>query len=1112
MSARDAASERQIRAADPAASTWLAANAGSGKTRVLTDRVARLLLEGVLPQNILCLTYTKAAASEMQNRLFRRLGEWAMLDDDVLRAELARLGAEGAEGPSGGLAAARRLFAAAIETPGGLKIQTIHSFCAAVLRRFPMEAGISPGFRELDDRAARELQREVLDDLALAEPALFSEMAALIGDEDLTGLCAEIMARRAEWPPRPDPAHLAALHGLAPGATPDSLRADLAAAVDEPGVRDCVPILRGLTKTMIALADALALLLEQGMTDALRDTLTRLLLYAGDQTPKPAMLTKGARTALGPLTEVIEDLAAALARFHHDLRALENLRRTLVLHRFAAAWLPRIDARKAALGVLDFDDLINLTESLLSRPEVADWVLYRLDGGIDHVLVDEAQDTSPRQWRVLEHLTREFTAGEGATPDARTLFVVGDMKQSIYSFQGAAPEEFLRMRDRFAARLAQVNRPLVRLELEYSFRSAPAILRAVDQVFHPENRAGMGENVQHLAFRAALPGRVDLWPVVEPAGTGDETDWFDPVDRVAESHHTARLAAAVADAAAQMVQTGVLHAPDGTPRPVTAGDILILVQRRSDLFHELIRACTLRGLDVAGADVLKLTEELAVKDLMALLSFLATPEDDLSLAAALRSPLLGWSEGALFRLATGRAEGEFLWAALRRVREVYPDTLRCLDDLRRAADFLRPYDLLERVLIRHDGRRRLLARLGEEANEAIDALLSQALAQEREGVPSLTAFLARLEGQAFRVKRRPEGRGTRLRVMTVHGAKGLEAPIVFLPDCGVQQKLGRLEDAAFAGPDGTPLWNGARDALPEALHPARQAALDRRREESQRLLYVAMTRAEQWLIVAAAGDPQRLDETWYGQMRAGLDRAGAQVQGFADGPGLRLETGDWSAARPPLAAPVVAGPAALPDWAQGPPPPPARPPLPVAPSDLGGAKALPGDAGDLAETALARGTAVHLLLEHLPRHPPADWDRVAQALLPGSDPAAPLSEARAVLDAPHLRAIFAPGTLAEVELTAPLPGLGRLQGTLDRLIVAPDHVLAVDFKTNRTLPERPEEVPEGILRQMGAYEAALRAIWPDRRIETAILWTCGARLMALPPGLAAAALARAGAA
>jgi ATP-dependent helicase/nuclease subunit A len=614
-----------------------------------------------------------------------------------------------------------------------------------------------------------------------------------------------------------------------------------------------------------------------------------------------------------------------------------------------------------------------------------------------------------------------------------------------------------------------------------------------------------------------MPGRVDLWPALETEKAGEEPAWWEPVDVMPPASADARLAGAIAAEIDRMLRAGVvLPQARGGPRPVRPGDFLILVRRRSALFHRIIAECKARGLPMAGADRMNLGAEIAVRDLTALLSFLATPEDDLSLAAVLRSPLGGWSEAQLFALAHGRRG--FLWEALRG-REDGARTRAWLGDLRDAADFLRPYEILERALVRHDGRRLLLARLGPEAEEGIDALLAQALAYETTEVPSLTGFLGWLAAGEVEVKRRPDGAGDRIRVMTVHGAKGLEAPIVILPDTA-ERKGGREGALTRAGGDGPALWKTARDAAPPLLAAALEAEAAARAEEDARLLYVAMTRAECWLIAAAAGSVGT-PECWHARLRAGLEAAGAAAFDSPLGAGLRLQHGDWPEAAGTADGAAPEPPAVLPDWMHRAPPPVDQPPPPLRPSDLGGAKVVPGEAAGAAEeaAALRRGRRLHLLLEHLPLWPEADWEARAADLLaaeaaeaeeaaPGADVAGLLAEAGAILRAPELAFLFAPDTLAEVEIAAGF-GSRRLTGVIDRLVVAPDRVLAVDWKSNALVPARPEDVPEGLLRQMAAYGVALRQIWPGRRVELALLWTRGARLMPLPDALLEAAGARA---
>jgi ATP-dependent helicase/nuclease subunit A len=1116
---RHPATLRQIQAADPARSTWVTANAGSGKTRVLTDRVARLLLSGVSPAHILCLTYTKAAAAEMQNRLFQRLGAWAMKPDAALIAELAELGAD--LGPQD-LPRARRLFAQAMEVPGGLRIQTIHAFCAGLLRRFPLECGVSPAFAEMDDRAAALLRADVVDSLALgpAAPLLAAVARGFTGD-DFDALLQGIAARRDAFTAPPDTATLRRSLGLAPGTTEQSLLADVFAPDTPADLASLAALCRDGSTNDVKLAARLSRF-RPGHSPTLADLeVLEDVFLTGEKAANPftakagAIPTRTTRDRDPALIDRITPLMTRVETARGPRLALAALARTLDIHAFARPFLAALDSAKTARGLVDFDDLIWRARALLTDPAVAQWVLFKLDGGIDHILVDEAQDTSPLQWQVIASLAQEFAAGIGARPDSdRTIFVVGDLKQSIYSFQGAEPEAFDRMKEHFAAGLARIGKELNPLTLDYSFRSATAVLRVVDLVF-ARHRDGLGPTEpDHRAFREELPGRVDLWDPIDPVTEDrDDRPWYDPVDTVSERHHTAILADRIAAACARMIgqQTRpVIRSGQTFRQPVRAGDILILVQRRSDLFAAIIRALKAQGLPVAGADRLRVGAELAVRDIGAVLRFLALPEDDLSLAAALRSPLFGWSEADLYTLAHPRGEADYLWTALRHSNHL--ETLTILDDLRARADFLRPYDLINRLLTRHDGRRRLLARLGPEAEDGIDALLSQALAYEGGEVPSLTGFVEWMQTDELEIKRQMDAASDRIRVMTVHGAKGLEAPIVILPDTAIRKPP--TAESLLSDGDVTH-WTGAAATLPPRLAAARELRKTAQERERRRLLYVAMTRAESWLIVCAAGDTGTGGDSWHAMVRDGMEAAGAVATNLPDGAGRRFALGVWDAppltAKPPGPAPAVApvtfGPARPED---------ASSLRPLSPSDLGGAKVLPGETlPEEEQTSLARGRVLHRLLEYLPAVPPADRAAQARALLALDEDAtflgdtAPLiADALSILADPAFAMLFDTRALAEADLTAILRGR-RFSGTIDRLVIEPSRILAVDFKTNRLTPDHPGDVPEGILRQMGAYAAMLAAIWPARRIETAILWTARPLLMPLPSPLVMAALQRA---
>ena len=1116
----DPATRAQHVAADPDRSTWLTANAGSGKTSVLTDRVARLLLAGTRPERILCLTYTKAAATEMQNRLLKRLGEWAMLDDAALTQRLARMGV----GAGADLNAARRLFAQAIETPGGLKVQTIHSFCAGVLRRFPLEAGVPHGFAELDERSAANLRAEIIEAMARDGAPEMADLLALQSDSGLDGFLGGLR----DYDRPPCARTLWGDCGLPEGFDDAALLADCLDGDEATLIPALIPLLKAGGKTDAGAAEKLSRgAWDRAGVDELAILEQVLLTGEGAKAPFAAKIgafpTKALREgACAALMDRLDELMSRVEAARPMRLALAHAQRTLALQRFGHAFCRRYAAAKSGGGWLDFDDLIQRTATLLDHPTMAQWVLFRLDGGIDHILVDEAQDTSPLQWQVIQRLTDEFTAGAGAADRPRTLFVVGDPKQSIYSFQGADIAVFEARRSEFSMAFEAAGQPMQDAALRHSFRSSPAILRLTDAVFQGEAAQGLGDTPAHIAFHEGMPGRVDLWPPVPDPGKPEPTPWHAPVDSVAANAAPRVLADAVARAARDMIGTPITLR-NGQVRPLRPGDILILVQRRSAIFHDIIRALKQAGLPVAGADRLRLGGELAVRDIRAVLSVLATPEDDLSLAAALRSPLFGLTEDELYRLAAPRPG--LLIEALR--KSPHEQARAMLADLQGQADFLRPYDLISRLLVRHGGRARLIGRLGPEAEDGIDELLSQALTYETTETPSLTGFLVWLADDEAQVKRQPgaaqEGGGL-IRVMTVHGAKGLESPVVILPDCAKRKGAGR--GAPTILPDNGPPahWRAARAWQTPQVQEWIARDQQRQEEERRRLLYVGLTRAESWLIVAAAGETGAGCESWHAMVADGFSRADGLSQAdlpcdWGDCGIRRLSFGDWPAEAAAEATPASRE-TSLPDWLREPATVMSRAPGPVAATALGGDKVLPSDlsaagAGDR-EAALLAGTRLHLLLEHLPGVPPEDRAARARDLLAGSEGGLPteaelsalLEDLSALLEAEDLAPLLSPEgatVLREVALSAPLPNGRRLSGTIDRLVVTPERVTAIDYKSNAAVPARAEDVPEGYLRQMAAYRHALRGIYPGRAVDCAILWTRARSAMMLPDALLDAA-------
>ncbi|MBB4264716.1 double-strand break repair helicase AddA [Roseospira visakhapatnamensis] len=1163
------AGREQRRAADPAVSAWVAASAGSGKTKVLTDRVLNLLLEDTAPERILCLTFTKAAAAEMANRVADRLAGWAVADDATLARALTDLA--GRPPSPGGMALARRLFARVLDTPGGLRIQTIHAFCQSVLRRFPLEAGLSPGFQVMDERVAREAAevalRTVLDAARLGDPARdpLTQALALVTERVSEDRFPKLMAAMTGAAPRlrrlfaarggltATQRAIQARLGLAGDETPGSLVAAACAdqAFDGPALRAAAAVLAGMgAKTDKGRAEAVAAFLA-APAEARPDALATYVKVFFDSKgmPRPPDRLSATKAVRDGHPEVMDALAAEqerLIRLDARRRAALVAEATNALLTVADAYLRALAAQKTARGLLDFDDLIHHTRALLERADGAAWVLYKLDGGLDHLLIDEAQDTSPDQWAVARALTEEFHAGLGregppgaAAPPRRTVFAVGDRKQSIYGFQGADPAGFEAMRARVAARARATGARFEDVGLHVSFRSTPAVLEVVNRVFARDDaRDGVAEttaDVTHIPARVGQAGLVELWPPVDPPAGADPEPWKPPVERLRVESAPTRLARLVARRIHRMIAGDEGRGGERLPardRPIRAGDVLVLVRRRTAFVGDLTRALKTLGVPVAGADRMVLTEQMAVMDLMALGQAVLLPQDDLTLATVLKGPLIGLTEDELFTLAHGRG-ARSLWSVLEDhagADSAFGRAWRRLSDVMARADRVPPHELFAHVLERLDGRRALIARLGTEAEDPIDEFLAQALAHDRDQAPSLGAFLRALAVAGTEIKRDLDHGGGVLgggavRVMTVHGSKGLQAPVVILPDTLGMPPAGDTHvDFEGDGDDALPFWAPrAADREPAVTQPLHEARLVAQEREYRRLLYVALTRAEDRLIVCGWNTRRRAsDGTWYHLVARALEGFAAvdpvpdpdlMAAGVAEADAhVRRHRGEQ--VRPPRADGAGEGGAAVPPdeadppWLWRAPAAEPRPSRPLAPSrmEVDPAAASPvAPAG--APDPFQRGRLIHRLLQSLPDLPPAGWAAAARAYLArpahGLAPetvAAITAEVQAVLDDAALAPVFGPGSRAEVPIVGLVAG-EVVSGQVDRLLVTDDRVMVLDFKTNRPPPSDPAKVPPVYLRQMALYRAVLRQVYPDRPILCALAWTVGPRLMVLDAGL-----------
>ena len=1136
---RRKATEIQQTAGQPGESFWVSANAGTGKTHVLTNRIVRLLMSGVTPHSILCLTYTKAAATEMANRLGALLGKWAVLPDDELLESYRDQ--TGVPLDPDDLPRVRRLFAEVADTTDGPNIRTIHSFCESLLGRFPLEAGVAPHFAVMDERTAAELRSEARDRV-LASAAVdpntpaaraMDKLAGLVAEDAFDGLMAELDFARGRLAGllnrHGGPAGLAAATRRQLGLPADADRRSVildAPPADEPALRRAVEALSGGKKTDKDRAERMAPWLAGDADNKVNLFDEYALAYlTKTHTPQARLITKGVEDAHPGTLAALEAEQARVLAIDEQLRALTIADNTAALMDLADQLAAEYAGLKETRALMDYDDLILKTRELLApdspqRQGAVAWVHYKLDGGIAHILVDEAQDTAPAQWDILKALADEFFAGAGAwdTDDkgARTVFAVGDEKQSIYSFQGAEPARFEQTREHFARRAtdADMNHRLDRsLEMAVSFRSTTPVLDTVDRTFETDDlRASVtsANIIRHLIDRDGDAGRVELWPTVTHEEEDEPDAWDAPVDKPGPRAPVVQVAETIAQTVRDWLDRGEVLESLG--RPVSEGDILILVRKRGRFMEEMVRQLKLRGIKVAGADRMILTEQMAVMDLIALGRFVLLPEDDLTLATVLKGPLFNFGDDDDLTPLCHPRKGT-LWSELRaRADETskWQAAADRLSELLAAADQAPPFEFYADLLGPGGGRRAFHRHLGQDALDPIEEFLALALQFEREHPPSLEGFLHWIGGSETVVKRDLEQASGHVRVMTVHGAKGLEAPIVFLPD--TCQASARGKPVGLLWDDQAVYWPGSKAEDCDLTADLRAGVAAAREDEERRLLYVAMTRARDRLYVTGwEGKRGRTEGCWYDLIQAGLTRAGAKAQDHPQGGEVLLL--DW-----PQTAPVTPRPSGdraadlpSPGWLAAPPPDEHDPPRPLAPSRPEEAPPAASPLGEDDGARFKRGLIVHRLLESLPDIAPEDRERAAKRYLSRpahelteTEQAEILAETLVVLNDAALGGLFGPGSRAEVPLVAMTQGR-VVSARIDRLLVTDSEVLIADFKTNRPPPDRIEDVAPAYISQMAGYRAALRDIYPDRPVRCALIWTLGARLMPLPDAILDAA-------
>mgnify|MGYP002856984330 CR=1 FL=1 len=1109
------ATSQQRFAANPNMSIWVEASAGTGKTKVLSDRVLRLLLAKVNPAKILCLTYTKAAAVEMNERIAKRLSTWAVADDTILIGELQNLLGEdfNKQNPKDLLNFARTLFALLLDTPGGMKIQTIHSFCQDVLKRFPLEAGVSPYFEVLDDRVAKEILQNIKIDLLrsadMDNNGILSQSVTFLTKNlselqfpGVMNMITENRSKIANLLKKYDGDISAIIRvlennlGVKSNLSEDDIKRNILSGIDMFKLKEAVEDLNQGTKTDIESANVFLKVLENNEDISLYNGY-RMVFLKADGTIRQNLTTKGIASKYPETLKFLQQEAERILSQDNAFAALRVLKATIAILYIAKNIIEQYNAYKAVYAALDYEDLIVITRRLLENREVADWVLFKLDGGIDHILIDEAQDTSPDQWAIIRALTQEFFAGYGSYEEAlpRTVFVVGDRKQSIYSFQGADPREFDKMYHYFEEKIQKFSK----IHLDVSFRSTKAIMDCVNTLFEvKEAKKGvvpLNEHINHQPYRLGDGGRVEIFPLSseENATTENLYSWTVPLTREQKASPSNILARQIAQNIKDMVEKGEILASKN--RPIRYGDFMFLVQQRNAFVEEFIRACKEKGVNIAGIDKLKLLEQIAVQDLISLSNFLLLPDDDLSLAEVLKSPIFGLSDDDLFDLCYKRESSLFVSILKNSQYAQIADQLKTLLNM---TGFVRPFELFSYILIKMNARKNFISRMGREVDDVLDEFLNLAITFEQTHTPSLESFVAWIGQDEVIIKKEMEqGDSDTVKIMTVHGSKGLQAPIVILADTTkVKNKAMKID---FLWKDSLLYFPMNANSYDNVCKSIKETNLDADFDEYRRLLYVALTRAEDRLYIAGFSKKKVNDESWYNllsthlksniplppedkrivyniEQEKNVDAIQEQRQ-----PELHLSSFENLLTPAPIENPLA---------------------KPYAPSRD------ESDEVDIVASPLKengdfyrRGTIIHKLLQYIATISINKRQQAAETFLKTQLPHATIKDINRIVNEVFklyqtYPDIFGANSKAEVPIIGEIDGK-IVSAKIDRLVINNEKVIIVDYKTNRPAASCLEEVPEVYLHQLNTYKALLKKIYPHKMIETYILWTNTCNMMKL---------------
>jgi len=1194
-------------ACNPAFNATVSASAGSGKTWLLITRIVRLLIAGADPGNIIALTFTRKAAGEMQIRLNQRLFAMATADEKMLEQQLQMIGCSIDQNNK---TIAAGLYEKLIHSLYPIRIQTFHSFCQDILSRFPLEADIPPGFELIEDTSLLERQAwqalfdkanplikksaiKQASDFAPAGQKLVEHLDIIMQfcngpDNTLTAL-SSFLAHRSDW--WAYTAHTAQPVDFACRALAQSLQLDenltrdgqkpAAQFLNESNTEKLLIFSNLLREIKNITSEKHADSIDTALQDE-KDSETRFSLIAsafikkdGEKLIQGRQHSAALEKKLGTenasrFIELHDEIAEKIQRVNEQNKRLLSLKLNSAWYFAGHQYVEIFQQLKREMRLLDFTDLEWKCYELLQHADNAHWVQYKIDQRIDHILIDEFQDTNPTQWHLLSPILEEIAAGPEQR--ARSVFLVGDEKQSIYSFRRANPAlQFM------ASQWLADNLQARATPLDFSRRSSAAIIECVNQIFEqPDIKDIMTGYSMHDTWLKTLPGQVMLCELFEEDETvRDDAANDSTTSDVAEdsNHATSRQAGyfrnplkqpreislkTIRHKEAGYIARQILQLKNGhslitdnnVVRPLEFGDIMILMRNRThiDIYEDALKQ---HGIAFIGSKKGGLLDNLEIQDLICLLNTLITPYSDLALAQVLKSPIFNASDEDLILIARENNAAHWYERLLHLAADPEDNTVRpaLSEALRRAASLLPRWQQLAEQLPVHD----CLDRIFSEGNiikryvaanrtanrEKVAAncqrFLELSLETDSGRYPSITRFLQQLNHLKYYSSNPPEeplskSDESRVRLMTIHGSKGLESPVVFLADCNSTSSNRDTYASLVRWPaeESRPVnfqLQLNKDNTDQVTQKLQQEKLGEQTREELNLLYVALTRAREQLYISGIKNRKSNDRSWYQIIASGMeniterettiDDIGCRVFRHLaydavtvtqpDAPAMPSDTQRNIDQRllKPIEPQYLNKPAAN---------------NMIAPSlfidEDFATETVPDSEGTAAQqtaldakTARWRGIIIHRIIEQLCKsktYPAvkltvepiyqqlkADIALLQPAYIEQLDSC--IQEAVSLFNHADFTAIFNPATDTLTYNEMPLmykQGTQTVYGIVDRVIRSENSVQIIDYKSHRfAATETAENVAEQFATQLQYYADGIRRLWPTHKVRAGILFT-----------------------